>query len=148
MGSMVRRNVDQARPHLEWVWAAATTSGRAWWTWLWMAKAAWLTGQSPSTTAPLWSTQIRSDTRMRSKLSPNGLTQNSSGCSGSWAVTCPATPSLKPNRPKRRNVAASRCLRCNRSSSTEANSGNVWGVGWGTVAVIDELLEAWATGPA
>jgi hypothetical protein len=37
-----------------------------------MAKAAWLTGQVPSTTSPLWSTRIRSSTVICLKLIPNG----------------------------------------------------------------------------
>ena len=65
------------------MWAAALTSGRAAWIWLWMANAAVFTGQSPSTTLPSWSTRMRSRARIRPKLMPNGLTQNSSGCSGS-----------------------------------------------------------------
>ena len=39
------------------------TSGRAAWTCEWMANAARLTGQSPSTTSPSWFTRIRSSTR-------------------------------------------------------------------------------------
>ena len=42
----------------------------------------------------------RSSTRICLKLMPNGLTQKWSGCSGSRAVMCPATPSSKPRRPK------------------------------------------------
>ena len=68
----------------------------------------------------VWSTQIRSDTRMCLKFIPNGFTQKRSRCSGSRTVMWPATPSSKPNLPKRRNDAASRCLRCSRSSSTES----------------------------
>ena len=37
-----------------------TTSGRAAWIWEWMAKAAALSGQVPSTTVPSWSTSRRS----------------------------------------------------------------------------------------
>ena len=57
MGSSVRPSVENARPYGECVWAAALTSGRAAWIWLWMANAAVFTGQSPSTTLPWWSTQ-------------------------------------------------------------------------------------------
>ena len=49
---------------MEWEWAAATTSGRAAWTWEWITKAAVFTGLSPSTTSPWWLTRMRSDTRM------------------------------------------------------------------------------------
>ena len=48
---------------------------------------------------------------------PKGLTQKWSVSSGSRAVICPATPSEKPKRPKRRSAPANRCLRCRRSSS-------------------------------
>src|SRR3989337_1501376 len=54
------------------------------------------------------------------KLLPNGLTQNSSGNSGSRTVMWPATPSLNPNLPKMRRAPASFALRLARSSSTVA----------------------------
>ena len=73
---------------------------------------------SPSTTSPWSFTRMRSDARMWLKLMPKGFTQKWSRCSGSRAVMWPATPSSKPNLPKSRNPAASRCLRCRRSSST------------------------------
>ena len=110
------------------MWAAALTSGRAAWIWLWMANAAVLTGQSPSTTWPSWSTRIRSRVRIRPKLMPNGLTQNSSGCSGSRPVRWPATPSLNPNLSNRRKAAAIRCFMWVRSSSGEENVGKWWGL--------------------
>ncbi len=110
MGSSRRPRVDQARPALLWVWAAACTSGRAACTWEWMAKAAMLTGQSPSTTSPSWLTRMRSEARMSPKDSPKGFTQKQSVRSGSRAVRWPATPSLKPKRSKSRKAAAMRCL--------------------------------------
>ncbi len=78
---------------------------------------------SPSTTVPVWSTQIRSETRMCLKFIPNGLSQKRSRCSGSRTVMCPATPSSNPNLPNSRNDAASRCLRWRRSSSVESKVG-------------------------
>ena len=65
--------------------AAEMTSGRAWCTCEWMANAAALTGQVPSTTLPSWSTQMRSRTRICLKLMPKGLTQNRSSLTGSRA---------------------------------------------------------------
>ena len=121
--------MDQARPDLLWVWAADCTSGRAAWTCEWIAKAAVLTGQSPSTTSPWWLTRMRSDARISPNDMPNGFTQKQSGRSGSRAVRCPATPSLKPKRSKSRKAAAIRCLMWVRSSSGEENSGNVCGRG-------------------
>src|SRR3954452_7994823 len=99
------------------------TSGRAWWMAEWITNAARLTGRFPYTTSPLWLTSNRSLTFTWRKLIANGLTQKWSGNSGSRTVMCPATPSPKPQRPKMRNAPASFCLRCNRSSSTLANSG-------------------------
>ncbi len=96
---------------MEWEWAAATTSGRAAWIWEWMAKAAVLTGLSPSTTSPSWLTRIRSETRMWPKCMAKGLTQKWSSRSGSRAVMWPATPSSKPNLENSRNAAARRCFR-------------------------------------
>ena len=46
-GSSVVPSELKDLPYTECAWAAATTSGRARWTWEWMANAAWLTGQSP-----------------------------------------------------------------------------------------------------
>ena len=105
--------------------AAAIASGRAACTWLWMANAAGFTGQVPSTTDPAWSTRMRSLTLMRLKCMANGFTQNVSGNSGSRAVMCPATPSSNPALLNNRNAAASRCLRCRRSASTESNVGGI-----------------------
>src|SRR5262245_20957545 len=90
-----------------------------------MAKAATLTGYSPSTTSPLWSTRTRSETRIWPKSMPNGLTQKWSRFSGSRAVMCPATPSSNPNLAKRRKAAANRCFLCSRSSSTELKVGGI-----------------------
>src|SRR4051812_34077267 len=101
------------------------TSGRAACTCEWMQNAASLTWKLPSTTSPLWLTRIRSDCRTCANGTPNGLTQNVSGSIGSRAVIWPATPSSKPNFANSRNPAASRCLRCSRSSSGEENSGIV-----------------------
>src|SRR5436190_1750425 len=103
--------------------AAAITSGRAACTAEWIANAAVFTMASPSTTWPFASTRMRSDWRMWLKLSPSGLTQKWSRCSGSRAVMWPARPSSNPNLPKRRNPAARRCLRRSRSSSTDPNDG-------------------------
>ena len=121
-------SVENARPYGEWVWAAAFTSGRAAWIWLWMAKAAVFTGQSPSTTLPSWSHRMRSRARIMPKLMPNGFTQNSSGCSGSRPVRWPATPSLNPNLSNRRKAAAIRCFMWVRCSSGDENVGNRWGL--------------------
>src|SRR5262245_33881157 len=126
-GSSGRRSDDQALPYTECAWAAATTSGRAAWIWPWMTKAAWFTGQSPSTTSPWWLTRIRSFTRICLKFMPNGFTQKWSSRSGSRAVMCPATLASNPNCPNNRNAAASRCLRCRRSFAVVANVGNAWG---------------------
>ena len=102
-------------PYGEWLWAAATTSGRAWWMAEWMTNAARFTGWLPYTTSPSWLTRIRSLTRMWRKLRPNGLTQKWSGNSGSRTVMWPATPSPNPKRPKMRSAPASFCLRCSRA---------------------------------
>src|SRR4051812_26600972 len=126
-GSRVRPSVAYARPNLECEWAAPTTSGRAWWMPEWMANAAWLTGQSPSTTSPWWFTRIRSSTVICLKLMPSGLTQKWSRRSGSRAVMWPATPSSKPNCPNSRKAAARRCLRWRRSSAGSSNFGNLGG---------------------
>ena len=47
MGSSSWPSDENALPCTEWVWAAAMTSGRAAWTWEWMANAAWLMAWSP-----------------------------------------------------------------------------------------------------
>src|SRR5438309_8242151 len=125
MGSRSRPNVDQVLPYTEWAWAAATTSGRAACTWEWMAKAAWFTGCSHSTTSPWWLTRRRSETRMWPKCMPKGLTQKWSVSSGSRAVMWPATPSSKPHLENMRKAAARRCLRWRRSSSTVAKVGGM-----------------------
>ena len=88
-----------------------------------MANAAVFTGQSPSTTLPSWSTRMRSEARISPKLSPNGFTQNSSGCSGSRPVRWPATPSLKPKRSNSLKAAAIRCFMWVRSSSGDEKVG-------------------------
>jgi hypothetical protein len=74
-GSRVRPSVEYARPKREWLWAAATTSGRAAWTPAWIAKAARFTGHAPSTTSPWWFTRSRSSAVISLKLSPKGFTQ-------------------------------------------------------------------------
>jgi len=61
-----------------------------------MAKAAVLTGWSPSTTSPRWFTQMSEETLTWPKCMPKGFTQKRSPCSGSLAVMWPATPSSKP----------------------------------------------------
>src|SRR6266436_2170278 len=48
---------------------------------------------------------------------------------------CPVTPSSKPNLENKRNEAASRSLRCRRSSSTLANLGGPGNPGFLTGAV-------------
>src|SRR5262249_53387147 len=104
------------------------------WICEWIANAALLTGQVPSTTSPSSSTSSRSRTRICLKFIPKGFTQNRFGCSGSRTVMWPATPSSKRKRPKTRNAAARRCLRWRRSSATSSNVGNRWGVRSGTTA--------------
>ena len=83
------------------------------------------------------------------KSMPNGFTQKWSARSGSRAVMWPATPSSKPNRPKRRNAAARRCLRCRRSSSTvvQPENGKGWVVG-SAVTVTASTLPRRHAGPA
>src|SRR5260370_784531 len=54
---------------------------------------------------------------------------------GSRAVICPVTPSTKPNFENKRNEAASRSLRCRRSSATVANLGGPGKLGFFTGAV-------------
>src|SRR5215471_6361412 len=88
-----------------------------------MANAARLTSAWPSTTLPEWSTKIRSETRIRPKCKPKGLTQKQSGRSGSRAVMWPATPSSKPYSAKSRKAAARRSLRWRRSSAGEVKTG-------------------------
>src|SRR5271156_3952554 len=90
-----------------------------------MTNAAVLTGYSPSTTAPLWSQRMRFETVIWLKWTPNGFTQNVSVTSGSRAVMWPAPPSSKPNFENSLNPAASRCLRCSRSSARFANFGGI-----------------------
>ena len=111
-GSSSMPSDENVLPCSEWAWAAAMMSGRAAWTWEWMANAATVDGPVALDDLPSWSTQIRSEARICLKLMPNGFTQKRSACSGSRAVMWPATPSSKPKRPKRRNAAARRCLRC------------------------------------
>src|SRR5438270_5051901 len=71
------------------------------------------------------------------KCTPNGFTQKWSGRSGSRAVMCPVTPSSKPNFENKRNAAASRSLRCRRSSSTVVNP---FGVHFSQIRVSDLML--------
>ncbi len=54
---------------------------------------------------------------------PKGSTQNVSVNSGSRAVMCPATPSLKPEAAKMRKPPARRSLRCRRSAETLVKTG-------------------------
>ena len=87
-------------PYGEWEWAAATTSGRAWWMAEWITNAARFTGWSPYTTSPWWLTRIRSLTRMWRKLSPNGLTQKWSGNSGIAHRDVPGDALAEPEPPE------------------------------------------------
>src|SRR3984885_11867209 len=96
-----------------------------------MAKADSLISRLPSTTTPCSFTRTRSETRIWPKCMPKGLTQKWSWSSGSRAVMCPATPSLKPNFANSRKAEANRCLRCTRSSATVANAG-----GFGVFAIL------------
>ena len=87
-------------PCIEWLWAAATTSGRAAWIWEWMAKAApFRSAPSPSTMLPSESTRIRLEAVMWENGTPHGLTQNVSGSSGSRTVTWPAAPTAPSSNP-------------------------------------------------
>src|SRR5712672_4408251 len=135
MGSSNRPSDDHALPCNECECAAAITSGRAWCTLECIANAAPFSGCLPSTTSPFAFTSIKSETRIWLKCTPNGFTQKCSGRSGSRAVMCPVTPSSKPNFENKRNEAASRSLRCRRSSSTLANLGGPGKQGFFTGAV-------------
>ena len=64
---------------------------RARWSSEWIANAAAFSGRSPSSTVPSKSTRRRSDSSMSRQLTPSGLAQNRSSCSGSRTVMCPAT---------------------------------------------------------
>src|ERR1700733_14782006 len=99
-----------------------------------MAKADSLISRLPSTTTPCSFTRTRSETRICPKCMPKGLTQKWSWSSGSRAVICPATPSLKPNFANSRKAEASRCLRCTRSAATVAKEG-----GFGVFAILTSV---------
>jgi len=80
------------------------------WTCEWMAKAAVLTGWSPSTTSPRWFTQMSEETLTWPKCMRRGSPRSGRRARGPGGDVA-ATPSSKPHLEKRRKAAASRCLR-------------------------------------
>ncbi len=125
MISSFRPKAQNERPYMLWLCAAHITSGRASCTAPCIMNAAVFNNLTspPSTILPLWSTRIRSLLFINENATPNGLTQNVVGSTGSRTVICPATPSSKPYFPNMRKAAASRPLRYSRSSYLSVKVG-------------------------
>ena len=94
MISSSRPSVQNARPWILWLCAAHRTSGLAAWIAEWIMNAAAFSSRHgpPSITWPSWLTRIRSLALIWPNDTPNGLTQNELGSTGSRRVMCPATP--------------------------------------------------------